>query len=189
MANNPSKPTYVICCCMGSLFIKCCPLPPVQAPAAPAHTLRIWVQHGPFDSPKPARFVSALKAGGRLAEQLANDVSLWDGSAGCVDVYLRQAIVPGVACGGVLGPLGSQTSVFVKFAFTANEGQVERLLYEHHVYTELGPIRGIPVTFGLYETVDQGGPRVLVLNHCGQSLEELSENSSSFQLTQDIKYA
>ncbi|KAJ7222250.1 hypothetical protein GGX14DRAFT_663021 [Mycena pura] len=157
---------------------------PVQAPA---HTLRIWVQYGPFDSPQPARFVSTVKAGGRSSEQLANDVSLWDGNAGCADVYLRQAIVPGIACSGVLGPLGSQTSVFVKLAFTGNEGQVERLLYEHRIYTELGPIRGIPVSFGLYETVDEGGPHVLVLDHCGQSLEELSENSSSFQLTQDIK--
>ncbi|KAJ7666996.1 hypothetical protein DFH06DRAFT_1384562 [Mycena polygramma] len=160
---------------------------PVQAPAAPLHTLRVWVQFGPFDSPKPARFVSAVDAQDRSPEQLANDPSLWEGSAGGVDVYLRHAIVPGFACGGVMGPLGSQTPVFVKLAFPDIEGQVERLTHEYRVYQELGSIHGIPLCIGLYNTVDEGGPRVLVLEQCGRSLEDLGENMSSFQLTMEQK--
>ncbi|KAJ7679050.1 hypothetical protein DFH06DRAFT_1414801 [Mycena polygramma] len=159
----------------------------VPAPAAPPHTLRVWVQFDPFNSPKPARFVSAIDAQDRSPEQLANDPSLWKGSAGGVDVYLRHAIVPGFACGGVMGPLDSQTPVFVKLAFPDIEGQVEHLTHEYRVYQELGSIHGIPLCTGLYHTVDEGGPRVLVLKHCGCSLEDIGGNSSSFQLTMEQK--
>ncbi|KAJ7640297.1 hypothetical protein DFH06DRAFT_1430094 [Mycena polygramma] len=160
---------------------------PIQAPAAPPHTLRVWVQFGPFDSPKPARFVSAVDAQDRSPEQLANDPSLWEGSAGGVDMYLRHAIVPGFACGGVLGPLGSQTPIFAKLAFPDNEGQVDRLTHEHRVYQELGSIHGILLCIGLFNTVGEGGPRVLVLEDCGRSLEDLRQNMSSFQLTMEGK--
>ncbi|KAJ7786590.1 hypothetical protein B0H16DRAFT_1490977 [Mycena metata] len=128
----------------------------MKATAQPLHTLRMWVQCRIYDSMYPALFVNTTRAAGRSAEQLANDASLLSDGA---SVSLRQEIIPGVAYGGTC-------PVFAKFAFPGDEGKTDYLLNEYTVYLALEPLLsvGIPSAFGLFDSVDEGGPRVLLLS-------------------------
>lgn len=159
-------------------------------PDQPVHTLRMWVQFGIFDSVRPAAFVSTSKVAGRTPAQLANDGSLFGDSASCLRLYLQKEISPGVGYGGIMGLPGQAQirPVFVKLAFPGDEGSEDRLLREHNFYmSAASTLSGVPSSFGLFDSLDEGGPRVLLLSHEGQSLADRCNESKTFHLSASIK--